>query len=87
MAEHKAEMIEAVKVANGAVAFLARCCGDRSTDRRHTIYFNATITDAAIEQEIQDHLRATEALHAACDRVAAVLEKYKTSHGSHGLDG
>lgn len=77
MANHKAELVKVEKVGNGAVVFHAHCCGDRQTETRHTLYLHAAITDEQVEQAVQEHLTRTAALHAAHDRVAAVLEKYQ----------
>ena len=77
MAKHKAELVKVERVGNGAVVFHAHCCGDRQTEMRHTLYLHAAITDEQVEQEVQEHLRHTAAMHAAHDRVAAVLAKYQ----------
>ena len=77
MATHTAVLIKTESPSNGAISFRGRCCGDPKSDVTHTLYFRADTTDQAVEQEVQDHLRRTEALHAAAERVNAVLAKYQ----------
>jgi hypothetical protein len=65
--EHLAKRVKVEQVGDSAVVFHARCCDDPKSARRHTLYFQHPMTDDQIEQEIQDLLRRTEALHATHD--------------------
>ncbi len=67
-ADHIAEAIRYRHVADGAVAVLARCCGDSSTDSWHSFYDVAKMSDEDITKEVQEHVQRKAEHHAAVHR-------------------
>jgi hypothetical protein len=72
---HTAALHKVSRVSNGAVVFHAICCGDPSSESRHTCYV-AGLTEAQIEADLQAHLTRTAALHAAVETAQAVAARY-----------
>jgi hypothetical protein len=70
---HTAKIIETKKLADGAIAVLARCCDDPSTDSWHTIYNLHAKESSDIQREATDHASNVEMKHLATQRADQAL--------------
>lgn len=73
---HTPEIIKTEQVANGIVRFVARCCGDPSTDSVLTIHVRHDSTEEEVEADIKLTLDRVSKEHAAVAHVHRILAKY-----------
>lgn len=74
MTEHQAKITSVTAVADGILAVRARCCGDKSTESVLSLH-QLDRDDAAIDQDIQDHLEKVAKQHADRERAKAHIER------------
>jgi hypothetical protein len=66
---HKSEIVAWKQVNDTTIAFLARCCGDESTDSWHTVSNLHTFENAQVEKSVKVHMSNVESKHLAAARV------------------